>query len=317
MTETSFSRFVRPYLRIARFDHWVKNVFVLPGLAFSVVAKPDVHIGLLPFIIGMLSVGAIASANYIINEYLDAQFDRHHPHKKHRAGAQGHLNGGIVLLQYLLFAAVGLGLAATINYAILAASGVLLISGILYNVQPFRLKDRVFVDVLSESLNNPIRFVIGWYMWDASGFPPSSILVSYWMGGAYLMGMKRYAEYRDIGNSEVAAKYRRSFHHYTERLLLVSSFFYALNSTLFLGVFLIKYRVEYILTFPLVGLLFASYFDLAMKQQSAAQAPEKLYRERTLVVILGLLIAVFMVLSFIRLPLLETLLVPLRFGGQP
>lgn len=308
---------MRPYLAIARFDHWVKNIFVLPGIAFALAVKPEAGFSVVAFVIGMLAIGLIASANYVLNEYLDAEFDRHHPTKKHRAGARGELNGIMVVSFYGLLIAIALPLALAINVAFMAAGVVLLVAGVIYNVKPLRVKDRVFLDVLCESANNPIRFVLGWYLIDPTGFPPSSILISYWMGGAYLMGMKRYAEFRDIGDSAVAARYRKSFLHYTERTLLVSSFFYALNSTLFLGVFLIKYRVEYILTFPLVGLLFAWYFHLAMHPQSAAQAPEKLYRERALMLIVGLLVTAFTLLSFVNLPFLEILFVPLQFHGAP
>ena len=33
--------------------------------------------------------------------------------------------------------------------------------GIIYNVKPIRSKDIVFIDVLSESVNNPLRFLLG------------------------------------------------------------------------------------------------------------------------------------------------------------
>ena len=35
--------------------------------------------------------------------------------------------------------------------------------GCLYNIPPIRTKDHAYVDVLSESINNPIRFLVGWY----------------------------------------------------------------------------------------------------------------------------------------------------------
>ena len=59
-----------------------------------------------------------------------------------------------------------------------------LLIGIIYNVPPFRTKDIPYLDVLSESLNNPLRFILGWHM-IIDSFPPSSILISYWMGGAF------------------------------------------------------------------------------------------------------------------------------------
>ena len=80
--------------------------------------------------------------------------------------------------------------------------------------------------------------------------PPASVLLAYWMGGAFLMAIKRYSEYRGIADPARAALYRRSFAFYSEQSLLLSGFFYALLSACFTGVFLIKYRIEFLLVLP-------------------------------------------------------------------
>ena len=104
------------------------------------------------------------------------------------------------------------------------AAATLLICGVIYNVPPLRTKDIPFVDVLSESINNPIRLIFGWSMVDQSTLPPASILLAYWMAGAFLMTIKRLAEYREISKSHSVAhlhSYRRSFRFYTEQRLLI------------------------------------------------------------------------------------------------
>lgn len=58
------------------------------------------------------------------------------------------------------------------------ASIFLLVMGVLYNVKPIRTKDRACVDVLSESINNPIRLVLGWAAISTIMLPPSSLLIS-------------------------------------------------------------------------------------------------------------------------------------------
>ena len=50
--------------------------------------------------------------------------------------------------------------------------------GILYNVEPIRTKDRAYVDVLSESINNPLRFLLGWSAIVSDVLPPSSVLLA-------------------------------------------------------------------------------------------------------------------------------------------
>ena len=51
--------------------------------------------------------------------------------------------------------------------------------------------------------------------------------------------------------------------------------------------------------------LFAQYLRLSMRSDSAAQSPEKLFRERKLIALTGLLGLVFVALTLIDLPLLE------------
>ena len=46
-----------------------------------------------------------------------------------------------------------------------------------------------------------------------------------------------------------------------------------------IGVFLIKYKIELLLSFPFFAVLFTWYLGISLKADSAAQAPEKLYRE--------------------------------------
>ena len=271
----------RDYLAIARPDHWFKNVFMLPGIIFALVLQPHLDVSLLAGIVaGVVSTCLIASANYTINEWLDAASDRHHPTKRLRPSAAGRIVAPLVYLQWGVLALAGLTLAAAINVSFLTFSGLLLFMGLVYNVEPVRSKDRPYLDVLSEAVNNPLRFLLGWSIVIGTVMPPSSILLAYWMAGAYLMAVKRYAEYRFIGDPEIAGRYRASFKWYTQDTLLASSFFYALCASFFLGVFLIKYRIEFIISLPFLALLFTWYLVIGMRAQSAAQTPELLYRER-------------------------------------
>ncbi len=302
------------YVRIARPDHWIKNIFMLPGAALAIVLGRVWDPAAIGAVVAALAaLCLIASANYTINEYLDAATDRHHPLKQARPGAQGRLDGRLVVLQYLLLAAAGLGIAMFLGKPFLLTAWVLLGMGILYNVPPIRTKDRAYLDVLSESVNNPLRLLMGWFAIIPDALPPSSLILAYWMGGAFLMAMKRYSEYRRIGDPKIAGAYRRSFRFYTEETLLLSSFFYALLASFLLGVFLVKYRIEYVLALPFFALLFTWYLAIALRADSAAQAPEKLHRERRFLGFCLLLTVVVAVLTFVELPFLEALMVPLQY----
>ena len=80
---------ISPYISIARVDHWFKNIFMLPGAAVALVlADIPLATAILPLLVGVFSACLIASANYVINEWLDAEFDKHHPKKKYRASVK-------------------------------------------------------------------------------------------------------------------------------------------------------------------------------------------------------------------------------------
>ena len=298
-----------PYLKIMRLDHWIKQLFIVPGIIFALfLFKPPFDwVILLNVIVGFLATCFIASANYTINEWLDAKFDKYHPKKKNRSAVQLNLNSKIVWAQYVILAVIGLILSWFVSLTIFLMELWLLVMGILYNVKPFRTKDIAYLDVLTESLNNAIRLLIGWFIVTSNYLPPISIVIGYWFAGAFLMSTKRYSEYRMINNSKVASKYRKSFSFYSERSLLLSSFFYAMFSNLFLGIFLIKYKVELIIIMPFLIGLFCYYFWISYKKDSVVQNPEKLYKEKYLMLWTIFICILFVILMFINIPILNSL----------
>jgi len=309
---------LQEYIAIARPDNWVKNAFMVPGMLFalSVFHTPFNNSLVWKIIMGVISICLVASANYVINEYLDKGFDKYHPLKNRRSAVVTLINPVIVYIEYALLAVAGLGLAYLVSIKFLSMATFLLVMGVIYNVKPFRSKDRVFLDVLSESINNPIRFAAGWFIfspalgvpgskWDLdwiNTFPPVSIIIAYWMGGAFLMATKRFAEYRLIGDPAVAGMYRRSFKFYTENSLLVSMFFYAITSAFFLGIFLIKDRIELLVSFPFFALLFSWYLKIGLLRDSPVQGSEKLYTRKWFMVYLVLFTIMLCVLMFVKIP---------------
>jgi 4-hydroxybenzoate polyprenyltransferase len=297
------------HLRIARLDHCIKQAFILPGILLA-MALAGQHMGAalaVKLCIGLLSATLISSSNYVINEMLDAPFDRLHPSKKDRPVARGLIHFGWGYAQWILMMLAGLALARTLSRGFLLSAIALWLMGCIYNIAPVRSKDLPYIDVLSESINNPLRFCLGWYMVTAALLPPLSLLLSYWMLGAYFMALKRFSEYRQIDDSAVAASYRKSFRYYSQESLLNSVVFYAAASMLFFGAFIMRYRFELILSFPLIAWLMAIYFGLSFRSESPVQNPEKLYREPQLMLVLALCIAVFSVFLFVDVPWIGTL----------
>ena len=303
---------IRAHISIARFDHWTKNVFVLPGIviAASVVNPPiDATLAYRIFI-GLLATGIIASSNYVVNEILDAPFDRLHPIKRMRPVARGLVNVPLGYAQWIVMMIVGLAISALLGTAFLVTMAVLWIMGCLYNIPPIRTKDVPYLDVASESVNNPLRMLAGWYIVTDAVIPPLSLLVAYWMVGCYFMGLKRFSEYREINDSKTAGNYRKSFQYYTERSLLVSVMFYCSAAMLFFGAFIIRYRIELALAFPVVALVMAVYYHLAFDENSCVQNPEYLHKQKGLMGAVVLCAILFVGLLFVDIPVLNDFFAP-------
>lgn len=308
----SFKRRLLAHIAIARFDHVTKNVFVLPGIVIPLSIDPSLATSALAvkIFIGMIAVCLVACSNYVINEVLDAPFDRHHPTKHTRPVASGVVNVPLAYLQWILMMVAGIGLGFLVSVPFVIVLGVLWIMGCIYNFPPIRTKDLPYLDVLSESVNNPLRMLLGWYMVTSSLIPPISLLVSYWMVGCYFMALKRVSEFRDIADPSRAAAYRKSFGYYTEASLMVSVMFYASAAMLFFGAFIIRYRVELVLSFPLVALVMAVYLQLSYQRESAVQNPEKLHRSGALMSVVTLCFITIVVLLWVDVPLLNEVFRP-------
>lgn len=303
---------LRGYIQIARIDHWIKNVFVLPGVVVALSADRArlASWSWVSFAVGMLAVCLIASSNYVLNEILDAPSDMAHPTKRNRPVPMGAVNVAWGYVEWLALMAAGLALGLYISRLFALTLLALWIMGCIYNVPPFRTKDLPYLDVLSEAINNPLRMLAGWYLTGCTLIPPASLLLSYWMVGCYFMAIKRFAEFRDIADHQRSANYRKSFAFYNEQRLLVAIVFYGSISMLFFGAFIMRYRVELILDFPLVALVMAQYLSLAFKPDSAVQRPEGLYREPGLMVAVLACVAAMVVLLFVNLPILSRIFSP-------
>jgi len=295
-----------PYVQIARIDHWFKNAFMLLGVLVAFFVEPQLFTwaSLPVLLLALLATCITASSNYVINETLDAAFDRKHPTKKRRPAANWEIRRRYAMAEWIVLGGIGLGLGLMVNPSFAGAIAALWVMGFFYNVRPFRTKEVPYLDVLSESVNNPIRLALGWFALIPDRFPPLSLILAYWMVGAFFMAMKRFAEYREIGDAAVAARYRQSFAHYDESRLLISLFFYAIASALFSGVFIVRYQLELILVVPLLAGFFAWYMKLGLQAGSPVQNPERLYKERGFMLYLAATVLFGALLMFTEIPAL-------------
>jgi len=294
-------------------DHWFKNIFMAPGvlLALYFSAEARANVPLVAIVLAFVAACLVASSNYVLNEILDAERDRHHPEKRSRPAATGNVHPPVAYVCWLILAVLGVGVGLVVSLPFALSVVALWIMGVLYNVRPIRLKDVPYLDVLSEAVNNPIRLAMGWFATGLYVPPPISVIVAYWMFGSFLMAVKRFAEYRKIGNRDVAGRYRDSFRYYNEERLLESIAFYASLFAMMSGIFISRYCVRLVLATPMVAFCMAYYLHLGFKPDSPVQYPESLYRQKKLSWLVLATFLVCTVLLFLEIPGFGALFRPL------
>lgn len=303
---------LKAYVEIARPSHWLKNIFVIPGVLLAhFFCGPLIENWLsASVVIGFISVCLIASSNYVLNEILDAETDKFHPEKKLRAIPSGRAKIPVAYAECVVLAVIALIMAFSINVPLGLSVLLLWIMGGAYNIPPLRLKDRPYLDVLCESINNPLRLAIGWYSTGVLMLPTLSAIAAYWMFGAFLMAVKRFAEYRHIGDAQQAGEYRKSFRHYNEEFLQISILFYAALFGMSSGIFIARYRIELVLAIPLVCFAMAQYLHVGYKRNSPVQHPEMLYRDKKLMLVVALAFVVCALLLLYDIPVLSDIFEP-------
>ena len=86
--------------------------------------------------------------------------------------------------------------------------------------------------------------------------------------------------------------------------------FYASAAMFLFGAFIARYRIELLLSFPLLALLMAVYYDLSFDENSAAQNPESLHRHRGLMAASIGCVVLMTALMFIDIPILQKVFAP-------
>ncbi len=298
-----------PYLKIIRIDHWFKNILVILGVVIAYNFSDIFYLNLSSFInicIGFISTCLIASSNYILNEYLDRSYDRFHPEKKRRPGAKNSLEKNIVFSLYFIFSVIGLYLSNKINFYFFLTQIFFLISGFTYNVKPFRFKDIIILDIISESINSPIRLLLGWFLVFETTLPPISIVFAFWTFGAFLMTVKRLAELNRLREKKInVIKYRKSLARYSNSLLIILSIFFSNLSSFFIAIFLIKYKIELLLSIPFLALFFVFHLETGLKSSSLSMETEKIFKNPKLNIVMMLLIVITLISFFIEIDFLK------------
>ena len=80
----------------------------------------------------------------------------------------------LAYLQWIVLMLLGFAAGLAVSWPFALAVFALWCMGCVYNIPPVRTKDKPFLDVLSESVNNPLRLLSGWYIVGASVVPSAA-----------------------------------------------------------------------------------------------------------------------------------------------
>src|ERR1051325_8882885 len=126
---------VRAHLRIARADHWIKNLLVLPGIVVAINLDHSVLNRSLLWrtAVGLFAVCLVTSSNYVLNEILDAPYDRAHPITRLCPVPAAQVNLSLAYAQWIALMVAGVGLSLWVSMPLALTALALWIMGCVYN----------------------------------------------------------------------------------------------------------------------------------------------------------------------------------------
>ncbi len=275
-----------PYLRAMRVERWPRSLAIFVGTYFYLLLN-RISLSSLDFLkiifdsfIAFILTLSISFLNYIVNEFADAPFDIHHPLKKERPLVRGEVKKGKLIAIAILLFIFSLSISLLyFSFWTTLSLFLLFVAGIFYNIKPIRLKDIPFLDSISESVNNPIRLLIGWFSAGGKEFPPLLLILFFWVAGNFLLSAKRLSELKNLG-VEKAKAYRKSFSGYTHKSLFNFIIFSAVACfVLFIWFSWNEKIITFILSTPFFLASIAWIFARMSKDKVLADEPEVLIKK--------------------------------------
>ena len=201
----------RSILRTARPKQWAKNVlvFAAPGAA-GVLNEPD---ELVRTLVAFVAFCLAASGTYFLNDASDAEADRHHPVKRSRPVAAGHLSVVVARVIAIVLMAAALGLAAPLNSGKLA----LVVAGYIVITVAYSLwlKHEPVVDLGAVAAGFVLRAIAGGVATDVA--LSDWFLIVAGAGSLFMVTGKRHAEQMELGDA--SAGHRSTLAEYSESYL--------------------------------------------------------------------------------------------------
>jgi len=201
-----------PMVRLARPEHWIKNVLVLFPVVFSLrIADANVW---LRAIVAAAAFCLATSGVYVLNDIIDRDRDRLHPRKKGRPIPSGQVSVSAASAESATLIVVALLLACGVGIPVAA---VILGYVVLQTVYSLWLKSKMILDVMCIALGFVLRAVAGGVAIRVEISP--WLFICTFTICLFLGFCKRRSEAASIRDPSAAAAHRRTLPGYTRDFL--------------------------------------------------------------------------------------------------
>jgi 4-hydroxybenzoate polyprenyltransferase len=273
MSLMDFVKLMRPY-------QWYKNALIFLPLIF---VKQLFNINAVErVVIGFLALCLLSSTNYILNDIVDRERDRHHPEKKNRPIASGKVSvaAGLVLAFVLLAVSVLIGYSLS-NYFLIFMFSLFALTQ-LYS---YVLKTVPFIDIILIGVNFILRAMSGAFII----FPNQVVRISPWLIlcpfflALFLATGKRLSELKLLGKKAILHK--EILKYYSAELS--NSLLTITTTSLLICYALFSFNSEYahlIYTLPFAAYVMFRYMYLAEQGSEIARKAHLLYKDTPIMI---------------------------------
>jgi 4-hydroxybenzoate polyprenyltransferase len=178
---------IKEYFKLFRIPQWIKNSFVFIPLLFSQhFFEREYFVTVLG---GFFLFCLVSSMVYIINDIVDMDADRAHPHKKKRPLASGTISVKNAVISLILISLLTAALLNFFNFEFILITVIYFILNMFYSII---FKHIVLLDVFSIAAGFMLRVVGGAFIIDV--YLSSWLILTTMFISLFLGVMKRHSE---------------------------------------------------------------------------------------------------------------------------
>jgi 4-hydroxybenzoate polyprenyltransferase len=259
---------IKDYLQIMRPRQWTKNFFCLAGLFLG--GKFFENEAIIAASLTFLLFSLISSANYVINDILDVEYDKKHPRKSNRPLPSGRMNIVQAYLVVFILIVLSVPVAMMLDVKTIYVAGLYTVITLLYSMY---IKHYPVLDILTIAFGFCLRVLAGIYA--VQVLPTSWTILCTFFIAIFLAAVKRRAELANVNSDDtsrpVLAKYSMDFlDHQVNTAAAMTIICYALFTTAS------GKNPALILTVPIVYYAVMHYCRKAMVDDDGEEPEKKL-----------------------------------------